>query len=36
MEPDGFQADTEEDEDEDCVLVSTQPGQLKTEEENSL
>uniref|UniRef100_H3D6M0 Chromatin assembly factor 1, subunit A (p150) n=1 Tax=Tetraodon nigroviridis TaxID=99883 RepID=H3D6M0_TETNG len=24
--PDGFQADTEDDEEEDCVIVSTQPG----------
>lgn len=30
--PDGFQADTEDDEEEDCVIVSTQPGELLKEE----
>lgn len=34
VETDGFQADTEDDEEEDCVLVSTQPGKLLKEEEN--
>lgn len=28
MEADGFQADTEDDDDEDCVLISTQSGEL--------
>lgn len=27
VEPDGFQADTEDDEDEDCVIISAQPGE---------
>lgn len=34
VEPDGFQADTEDDEEEDCVIISTQPGELLKEEEN--
>ena len=28
MEADGFQADTEEDYDDDCVIISTQSGEL--------
>lgn len=27
IEPDGFQADTEDDDEEDCVITSTQPGE---------
>lgn len=34
IEPDGFQADTEDDEEEDCVIISMQPGELLKEEEN--
>lgn len=32
IEPDGFQADTEDDEEDDCVIISTQPGELPKEE----
>lgn len=28
MEADGFQADTEEDDEDDCVIVSTQSGKF--------
>lgn len=28
MEVDGFQADTEDDDDEDCILIPTQNGEL--------
>lgn len=28
IEPDGFQADTEDDEEEDCVIISMHPGEL--------
>lgn len=28
MEADGFQADTEDDDEEDCVIISTQSGEL--------
>lgn len=28
METDGFQADTEDDEEDDCVIISTQSGEL--------
>lgn len=34
IEPDGFQADTEDNEEEDCVLISTQLGELLEKEEN--
>lgn len=27
IEPDGFQADTEDDDEEDCIIMSTQPGE---------
>lgn len=30
IEPDGFQADTEDDDEEDCVITSTQPGEWRT------
>lgn len=32
IEPDGFQADTEDDEEDDCVIISTQQGELLKEE----
>lgn len=35
MGTDGFQADTEDDEEEDCVIISTQPGELLKEESES-
>lgn len=28
MEADGFQADTEDDDEDDCVIISTQSGKL--------
>lgn len=27
IEPDGFQADTEDDDEEDCIIMSMQPGE---------
>lgn len=33
---DGFQADTEDDEEEDCVIVATQTGELHAGEEKSV
>lgn len=30
MEADGFQADTEDDDEEDCVIISTQSGELRS------
>lgn len=36
MEADGFQADTEEDEEEDCIIISTPHGELCRMNENLL
>lgn len=30
MEADGFQADTEDDDEDDCVVISTQAGEFHT------
>lgn len=34
MEADGFQADTEDDEEDDCVIISTQSGELHRKNTN--
>lgn len=34
MEAEGFQADTEEDDEDDCVIISTQSGELHKRKRN--